>query len=435
MRAHLSNSAYSVLEYVAQPAGMILAAPILLRHLGLASYGLWLIASAAVGAGSIVSSGFGDAVIQRIACLRASNDVDGVRRVISNMLAINLILGCTLAALLWLVIPFAVNRITHNDPTLHQACLWSLRVGALLIVIKSIESVFNSSQRAYERYGPAVRIGIATRLLGVALTIVLAFLGFGVVSLMCSTAALTIAGAITQASALRRHLGAGHFSPALDRATSGQLMSFGCFAWLQAVSSVIFGQADRLILGTALGVSAVAFYGTSVQLAQPIHGLTAAGLHFLFPYLAVRFPAEANASLRRPVLTAFAANLISACILSATVVLLGPHVLVLWMGPSFAAQASALLPIIALSFGLLAMNVTAHYTLMALGHVRIVTTANIVGGLLMLLAMTVLIPRHGLEGAALARLWYGPATLLLYLPLARLLLAFPLRTNATLEQA
>ena len=97
---HISNSVHGMFEYLAQPVGMLIAAPILIRHLGLASYGIWLIASAAVSTGSILSSGFGDAVIQRVASLRASNDIDSMQRAVGTMLAINLVLGSTLASAL-----------------------------------------------------------------------------------------------------------------------------------------------------------------------------------------------------------------------------------------------------------------------------------------------------------------------------------------------
>lgn len=412
------NAVSGVLDYVAQPAAMLLAAPVLLHHLGLAQYGIWLIASAAVGAGTIVFSGFGDAVIQRIALLRSLEDPGAVHKVIATMLAINLVLGGLLASALWIIVPFVAGRITHSDPVLGLTCLWSLRIGAVLIVIKSVESVFISAQRAYERYAPAVRIGITSRLLMTGGAVVLALHGSGVVALMLVTAALSAAAAVAQWAALRDHLDSAPFRPAFDRETLRQLASVGGFTWLQAVSGVIFSQADRLIVGATAGASAVAYYGIVVQIAQPIHGLTAAGLHWLFPHLASRLGAGSIASLRRPIALTFLANLASAATLTAAVLILGPRAVALWMGPAFAAHEAVLLPTVAIGFSLLALNVTAHYTLMAAGNVRIITTLNVAGGLAMLLAMALLVPQHGAAGAASARLCYGPITLLLYLPLA-----------------
>lgn len=423
--AHLSNAAYNILEYIAQPACMLIAAPILVRHLGIAPYGLWLIASAVAGAGGVVSSGFGDAIVQRVASLTASGDLEGIRRILRAMLAINLLLGILCAIAVWLLSPAIASRLAHTDPALYTVCLWSLRISAPLIAIKAIESVFVSAQKAYQRYAPAVRISVATRIVTIAACVVLALLGRGILALLLTTTALAAIGAAIQGAVVQVHLGAGSMRPRFDRATSAHLLSFGGFTWLQALSGILFSQADRLILGAALGPAAVAYYGVSIQLAQPIHGLTSAGLHLLFPYLAAHATAGTLESIRKPVWTAFLANLLSASILTALVLLLGPRILARWMGASFAAHTTSLLPLIAIGFGFLALNVTAHYSLMALGHVRIVTGLNVAGGLLMLFTMTTLIRLHGAQGAALARLWYGPVTCLLYLPLFALLRTAP----------
>ena len=65
MRRHLSNSAYGVLDYAAHPIVMLLVAPIVLRYLGVAQCGLWMVATAFVNSGAIIASGFCDANTSR----------------------------------------------------------------------------------------------------------------------------------------------------------------------------------------------------------------------------------------------------------------------------------------------------------------------------------------------------------------------------------
>jgi O-antigen/teichoic acid export membrane protein len=67
------------------------------------------------------------------------------------------------------------------------------------------------------------------------------------------------------------------------------------------------------------------------------------------------------------------------------------------------------------------MNVTAHYALLALGRVRLVTALNVAAGIAMLALMLPLASRFGMVGAACARLVTGPITCLMYLPLLKLL--------------
>jgi O-antigen/teichoic acid export membrane protein len=76
------------------------------------------------------------------------------------------------------------------------------------------------------------------------------------------------------------------------------------------------------------------------------------------------------------------------------------------------------------------MNVTAHYALLALGQVKIVTYLNLSAGIVVLAGMAVLIPKYGLQGAAVARLVYGPITCLAYLYLYRFIWRGEPLTNA-----
>ena len=70
MRRQISNFVYGLLDYAAYPFGMLALAPIVLRDLGAAQYGVWAVATATVSFGSIVASGFGDANIQQVATRR-----------------------------------------------------------------------------------------------------------------------------------------------------------------------------------------------------------------------------------------------------------------------------------------------------------------------------------------------------------------------------
>jgi O-antigen/teichoic acid export membrane protein len=418
VKRHLSNAAYGALDYAAYPAIMLAATPVLLRHLGVASYGIWLVANAAISVGSIVSSGFGDAVIQRIAMLRSTGERSAIRAVIANMLAINLSLGLPLAVLLWIVVPFASSRIVHHDPTLEMPCIWSLRIGSILILLKSIESVFISALRAFEMYSPAVRVSIATRLITILLSVFLASRGHGVPALMVATALVLIVGTAAQWKILQS-LEMAPLLPAFDRQVSRDLASFGFFSWLQAIAGVFFSQADRLLLGLTLGASAVSYYGVSIQMTQPIHGLTAAALHFIFPHLSRHHAAGNLATMRRSIVYALAVNIVLSAVLTAVVVTFGQAFLERWMGNVFAARTSALLPLLAIGFALLSLNVTGHYALLALGRVRLVAAFNLAGGITMLVAIVMLVPRIGQAGAAWSRLLYGSVTCLAYLPIVR----------------
>lgn len=422
MKTHLSNAIYGVLDYGAYPIGMLVVAPVVLHNLGVDRFGVWSVANAAVSAGSIMASGFGDANIQHVASRRGAGDHDAPVRAVRALMGINLMLSIAIAVLGWVLSPIAAAHVSSSTATLEQTCLWSLRIACVMLVVRAIESVCISTQRAFERYGAAVRISISARLLALAVVAGLAFVSHSVVAIMGATCLLTLAGLGLQLIRLKRLLGADSLMPAFDRGAMHALMSFGVFSWLQAVSGVVFSQVDRLALGVSLGAAAVASYALCAQMAQPVFGFAASGLHFLFPYLSNRSASMSPAALRRPLLIAFAFNLVFVAVSAGALLLLGNRILHAWAGAEIARSATPIMSVIVWSSALLGLNVTATYALLALGRVRIVTGFNLASGAVMLLLMLYLTPRFGVEGIAFARLSYALISLLLYIPLLGLFL-------------
>jgi O-antigen/teichoic acid export membrane protein len=423
MKAHLSNAAYGILDYGAYPIGMLVIAPVMLRNLGMAQYGVWTVATVAVSTGGIIASGFGDANIQHVASRRDTDDRDALVSAVRSMMGINLLLGLSFAAIGWILSPLASSHVAAADTGLQHACLWSLRIASVLMAVRAVESVCISTQRAFERYGAAVRISILARLLALVVTAGLTFVSHSVVIIMTVTALFMTAGLWMQLGRLKTLLSARSLAPAFDRAATQALLSFGVFSWLQAVSGVIFSQVDRLLLGVSLGAAAVASYALCAQMAQPIFGFAAAGLHFLFPYLSNRSATSDIDSLKTAVLIAFACNLAFVTITTSILLLFGDHILHAWAGAAVAHNAAPVLKMIIWSSGLLGLNVTATYSLLALGRVRIVTVLNLAAGAVMMLTMLYLTPRLGIRGIAYAKLGYSLIPLCLYIPLVRSLFA------------
>jgi O-antigen/teichoic acid export membrane protein len=417
MKGHFSNAAWGILDYAAYPIGMLVVAPFLLHNLGINQYGVWTIASAAVSTGGVIASGFGDANIQHVASSRGKDDRALMLSAVRSMMGINLALGFLLGLAGWLLSPMAASHVATHDPHLLQECTWSLRIASILMLVRAIESVCISTQRAFERYGAAVRISILMRLLALGIAAAISWHIHNAAAIMASTAALMIPGLWLQMARLQQYLGIHSLVPELNRDALRALLSFGALSWLQAVSGVIFAQFDRIMIGVSLGAAAVASYSLCAQMTLPIFGFAASGLHFLFPYLSNRSAATNRRSLRRPVLIALGWNI--AFVLTASLILgkFGSGILFVWAGPSVQTDVEPILAILIWSSALLGLNVTGTYALLALGRIRVVTSINLAGGLAMLLLIFWLTPHLGVRAVAIARLAYSLVTLLVYIPL------------------
>jgi O-antigen/teichoic acid export membrane protein len=421
MRVHLSNAAYGVLDYIAYPIGMIVVAPIAIRTLGVAQYGVWMVANAALTIGSIVASGFGDANIRYVSMARGSGDKTGLVQAVRSAMGIHVVLGVAIASLAWFFSSTGAAHIASSGARLRQECLWSLRIASVLMFVRAIETVCVSTQRAFERYGVAVRFSLIGRLLVLVAAALLPLAGYGVVSVMIATAIFTVAGTAAQCVELRRLIGADALRPAFHPDATRSLIGFGVFSWIQAVAGVLFGQVDRLITGVYLGATAVASYALCAQMAQPVYGIAAAGLHFVFPYVSARSAGDSLAPLRRVVALTFGSNAVLVAVCALPLLLMGNRILTLWAGHDMAEAGHPVLPYLICGSALQALSVTGSYTLLALGKVRVATLLNLAGGGAMILATPWLLPKYGAHGMAVARLLCGPISLLVYFPLMVLL--------------
>ena len=425
MKAHFSNAAYGVVDYIAWPAGMLAVAPMALRSLGEAQFGVWMVANAALTIGSIVASGFGDANIRSVAVARGTGDRAGLMRAVRGTMGIHLVLGAVVALLAWMLTPIASARIAIGGLALQQACLWSLRIAALLVLVRAIETVCVSTQRAFERYGAAVAASVVGRLLALTAGAVPLLAHRGVVAVITVGAVAIAASVAVQLWQLVRLLGLDALRPSFDRAATRALLGFGIFTWIQAVSGVVFAQADRLLTGVYFGAAAVASYALCAQLAQPVYGIAASGLHFLFPYVSSRAKAGSLSEVRRPILLTFGANLLMIAVGAGVLSVWGEQLLTKWVGAPVAQAGESILPLLVWSTAAQGLSITGAYTMLALGHVRWVTFLSLGGGAAMLTGAPFLMSRFGIEGMALARLCYGPCMLLVYAPLAAVLWRAP----------
>ena len=418
MRRHLNNAAYGVLDYVSYPFGMLLVAPVVLHRLGAAEYGLWITSTAVISAGGIIASGFCDANIQRVAQHRGAGDRKLITDTAGSMLGINLLFGSLLAVCGWIAAPFAARHMASAQITTWGECLFCLRAASIGIFLRALETVAVSTQRAFEDYRATVRISTLCRFLTLGLAALLTCLGERMASILVATVLVLALGVCLQFRSLRRLIHSGWLRPMFD-AEAQVLLRLGVFPWLQALGSIVFGQLDRILLGVYVGTLAVAPYALCVQFAQPIVGVAASGLSFLFPYLSGRASALSAVELRSTIVKAFACNLVVVGICAAGLLAFGERLIQLWAGAAVVRSASELLTPIVLGSTLAGLGTTAIYAMQAMGRFRTVAFLSLAGRGGMLLVMAILLRESGMRGLAYSRLWYGLIPMLVYLPLLR----------------
>jgi O-antigen/teichoic acid export membrane protein len=419
MKRHLYNAASGLLDYAAYPLGMIVVAPVLLRGLGPSPFGIWAFTMAVINTGAILASGFGDANIQQVAVARSTDDTARVESCIRTTLSIHLFLGGLLALTAYSVAPLIATHLASAGQEFHL-CTVSLQIGSICILLRALETVVVSTQRAFERYSESVRISTTTRVLSLFVSAALALKSASVPKIVLATTILLALGTLAQFARLAGLVSSRCLIPGCERATARAILRLGAFTWLQATGTAVFGQIDRLFVGMSFGAVAVGAYSLCMQIAQPIAGTAASAFHFIFPLLA-RTSSGPDPRIARPIAVTFCCNLLFVTIASTVLLIFGAHFLRAWTAPVVANQGIAILPFAIIASSLVGLSVTGVYAMLALGRAAAVVCTTVLGGVLMLGGLNLLPHRYGIQGVVTSRLLFGLSSLAIYLPLTAVL--------------
>lgn len=420
-KRNLRNAAYNLADQLLPAIAFITATPFLVFRLGVEQYGIWMLVNALTGAMGFFSVGLGDATIKYVSGYRGKEDPVAIKRVLHSTLALSLFLTVVAALLVFITSDYLAHSVFRIEREDQQLAVHAIQIGGILLGLRFVESVFLSCLRGFERYDLSAKISMGIRIGTLVFAVSLVAVGYGVVAILLMTCGATLAGIAVQVLAIRRLLPIADFWPSVEPAAIREVLGFGIYSWLQGIGGILFTHADRLLIGALLGPAPLAYYTICTQLAQQIHALPAAALNFLFPMMSSLCETGERKELRRLFLRFVLINLVFAFSLFLPLVLFGRLIMTLWMGADFANQSYVLLLLLSVAYFLLAINIVPHNTLLGVGRIRFVSLMNLGGGFLSLVAAGLLIPHLGVQGAAMGRMFYGPAIAVNYLKVKKTL--------------
>jgi O-antigen/teichoic acid export membrane protein len=414
MFSKLASPAWAVMEYGWYPLLAFIATPYLLHTLGTENYGLWMLLGSIMGVGGILSVGTGTATIKNISAGLGQADMRDVEITIRSSLAIALIGGGALAALMFGVFWFAGH--TFFEKMGDQSVIGETAgVGVLLAWIEQIDNVFASALKGAEQFGRAARIEMASKTAQI-ITSVLAVWAWGsLTALYIALTLVAVARLITKLFMVKRYFDLATMRPTFANVVD--ILHYAKWGWLHGVGGVLFSVADRLLIGSFLGATSLSYYSVASQLAQQIHSLPAAGLSVLFPKISRKLESDPKFSLWRVTMIAIMANAFLTSTLAIVLLVFNYNILSLWLGKPTASASTEVLWYLTIAYWILAANIVPHFVLLGLGKMRFVALSNLAAGVALVVVMYFALPSQGLAGVGLARIAYGIVSLIVFIPI------------------
>jgi O-antigen/teichoic acid export membrane protein len=410
MLKRLTGSVWATLEYVWQPMLLLLATPWFLRQLGVEQYGLWMLLAATVGLSGILVGGTGPATIKAVS---AGRDSQVSNSAIKASLMIALVGGAVLAVVVAALFWFGGEVIFAKMGKTSMVGVTGV-IAAILLWIEQVDNVFSSALKGSMQFGYAASLEISSKTTQIGLIAFVLLLNPTLYAVYATLVVTSIFRLLLKALVTKRLLKLASISPTFDGVA--ELLHFAKWGWLLGIGGVLFSAGDRMLIGSVLGASSLAYYAIAAQLAMQVHAISAAGCSVIFPLASRHYERADFGQLRKIATMAFVANIAVSSLLVLALYLLAPIVLELWVGSATATHVIQVMPLLLAAYWMLALNVVPYYVLLGVGRIKFVGISAIFSGMAGMASLYLFLPTRGFIASPSGRLVYAIISLVLLFP-------------------
>jgi O-antigen/teichoic acid export membrane protein len=379
----------------------IVLLPFTMRHLGPETYGLWMLAASLTYYFQLLDLGYGTGLVRYVSDADARGQIDSVNRVLSTFFVVFTGLGLVAAVGVALLVVWVIPRF----PSLSADQVWQaqavLAILGVRIVVGLPMTVFGAATTARQRFALNNGVAIAAALANAAVTFLVLSAGYGLVTLVASTTAVGLLSYIGYAWTAK------HAMPELrirlrffSRPLVKEVSAFSVYLFLISVAAQVGFNVDNLVIGAALGTSAVAVYAIAFRIADYQRQLCNQFNGLLFP-IVVRLDAAARSdALRVMMIDATRIALCLVTIVTICVLAYAEPLVTRWMGPGFEG-AVVPLSVLALAGVILVGHGPLGNVLIGTGRHRLVAFTSLGEAAANLTLSVVLVRRYGIAGVAI----------------------------------
>jgi O-antigen/teichoic acid export membrane protein len=383
--------------------------PLLVRFLGVESFGLFSLAWVVVGYLAFLDIGVSTATTKFTSEYLAKQEAAQIAKLVRTALAANTVMGMVAGVLAIAIAPLLIQHAFKIPTSLHAQALYVFVAVAFALPVLLIQGVLRAALSSYQRFD-WINLVNGTAITGqwIVMTF-LAWKGFGVVTVVWVAVLARLAMVVVYLFLLQRLVPAvfRHFSFCWE--TLWRLLGFGAWVSVSQVMSPLLVYLDRMMIAAMISLSAVTIYTIPTEVFNRLGILPSCLMATLFPAFSHHGAAGPENGQSTRLYNNTTRFLLLAVFPLFTCLFLGARdILTLWMGTRFASEGTLVLQILAAGALLNFLARLPYGAVQALGRPDIAAKFHLAELPIYIALCIILIPRLGIVGAALActtRLW------------------------------
>ena len=405
---------WSMVESFSAPFFSLVLMPILTHNLGLANYGVYVMAMAFIALSGFTGFGMNTAITYHLAKNSAFPNFDykkNIAQQLTTALAITLIGTVGFATLFLSATYLSQGYLKINHPQWFVYNDLKIQV-VLLLIFTQCDMVISAALKGLQHFKTSALCELLIRLVGFSLLYTAAFY-YKQVEIIIGVAVLVSAlSLIIRLVVMRKTADLKINDMRYNKSKAKLFFSFGKWMTLQNISSAIFGSIDKLVLGAFYGTALVGIYNILLTLAQLVHFCTASMLSFIMPKIAL----NNNILTYKKIIKIFSITTALSLLMSIILVLLMPLVFSYF---KLSDQYKSAFYLLIFCYFILSLNVPSYYMALGMKLVKAVSMQCIVGAIIGFVFLLLTIKSVGMYAAIISKFSYALFALFLIVPVLK----------------
>ena len=384
----------------------IVTAPYIVNRLGAELFGMVALVQTVAGFAGLLNLGIGRALTKYLSELYWKGDLDRINDFFQTAWAVCILSGLVGALLLAGSSRMIKSAFFRGGPEVTSDIIaFAIYVAAFGLFSSMLLEVASSIPLATQRFGirNAIQVLMAT-IMSIGSVALLAA-GFSVRSVLLVSFFSNVFGVGAYLAVSCKIVTGLKLKPRIELNALKTLLGFSLPLILSALSGMIVGRIDRFILAYYLPLAAVTFYTLPFSLAQKLSSAVGNVTSVVFPFASELHAMSASEKLRELYLRSSKILILMTLPLAMVLITIPDPILRYWLGAEYADQGAIALSIIGAATFLNALTAVPTVTSLGIGRPWMPSFFAIASSVTSLLANFLLIPRYGINGAALALLF------------------------------
>ncbi len=249
--------------------------PFAQRMMGMSEYGVYTIASAAIGYLTMLDLGFTNAMVRFTAKSRAEQNSNQEYKINGMFLTFYSVIA-VLSIIVGLVLYFNFDGIFAEGLNAHE--IGRAKIIFLVMLANTAfsfpMSVFSSIVNAYEEFIFLKSFNLVTNVIKYVAQFLVLFSGFQSVGLAVAVTVVTIVSKFVPLVFCFKKLHVKFYFGHFDKKLFGDIMNYSAFVFLNIVVDQLNANTDKMVLGALVSSGATAIYNTAYTLQAGVYSLS-----------------------------------------------------------------------------------------------------------------------------------------------------------------